>query len=118
MQNVSDKPTYFITGVLEFPDDAAPNGSSGILLQYGKLENSDIRRVAETGDEHLDSDKTVTLVISDSYRKGLSIKKHKDPQNFKKLDFWFGTISFGDETGFQGDEFVDLRKQDRFQVSR
>ena len=101
VQNVSDKPIYYITGVLEFPDDPAPNGSSGILLEYGKVANSDIGRIAQTEDEHLDPGKTVNLVVSEIYRKGLSVKQEKAPQNFKKLDFWFGTISFGDGTGLQ-----------------
>jgi len=114
VENVSDKPIYFINAVLEFPDDPAPNGSSGILLQYGNLENLDIRRIAQPEDEHLGPGKTVILVVDGKYRKGLLGKQKKAPQNFKKLEFWFGTISFGDGTGFQGGQFVDLRKKKTF----
>jgi hypothetical protein len=111
IENVSDKPIYFINAVLALPDDPAPNGISGILLQYGKLENLDIARIAGAEDEHLDPGKTTTLVIPNVYRKGLLAKQKKAPQNFKKLEFWFDTISFGDGTGFQLDQFVDSKKK-------
>lgn len=111
IENVSNKPIYFINAVLAFPDDPAPDGMSGILLQYGKLENLDIARLADPEDEHLDPGKTVTLVVSDVYRHGLLAKQKMAPGNLKKLEFWFDTISFGDRTGFQLSEFVDVRKK-------
>ena len=111
IENVSNKPIYFINGVLAFPDDPAPDGISGILLQYGKLENLDIAKLADPEDEHLDPGKTVTLVVSDVYRNGLLAKQKRAPGNLKKLEFWFDTISFGDGTGFQLSEFVDVRKK-------
>ena len=111
IENVSDKPIYFVNAVLSFPDDPAPNGISGILLQYGKPENLDIAKIAKTEDEHLDPGKTTTLIISSVYKKGLIAKQKKAPQNLKKLEFWFDTISFGDGTGFQLDQFVDAKKK-------
>jgi hypothetical protein len=110
IENVSTKPIYFINAVLSFPDDPAPNGISGILLQYGRLENLDIARVAANGDEHLGPGETTTLVISDTYKKGLVTKEKKAPQDFKKFEFWFDSISFGNGTGFQLDQFVDTKK--------
>lgn len=111
IENVSSKPIYFINAVLAFPDDPATDGVSGILLQYGKLENLDIARLADPEDKHLDPGKTVTLIVSDDYRNGLLAKQKRTPGNFKKLEFWFDTISFGDGTGFQLSEFVDVRKR-------
>ena len=111
IENVSTKPIYFIHAVLEFPDDPAPNGGSGITLEYGNLENMDIARIAGEGDEHLDPGKTVALVVSDIYRKGLLAKQRDTPDNMKRLEFWFHIISFGDGTGFEVSQFLDLRKR-------
>jgi hypothetical protein len=111
IENVSNKPIYFIYAVLAFPDDPAPDGISGVPMQFGKPENLDIARLADTADEHLDPGKTVTLIIANAYSKGLLEKQKKLPGNFKKLEFWFDTISFGDGTGFQLSEFVDVRKK-------
>lgn len=110
VENVSSKPIYFINAVLAFPDDSAPAGTSGILLQFGKRENLDIARLADPEDENLDPGNKVTLVVSDVYRNGLLNKQERAPGNLKRLEFWFDTISFGDGTGFQLSEFVDVRK--------
>ena len=111
IENISNKPIYFINAVLEFPDDPAPNGSSGIKFKFGKLENMDIARLAQPEDEHVDPGKTVVLKVSQVYRKGLMARQQKTPHNFKKLDFWFEIISFGDGTGYEGTQFLDLKKQ-------
>ena len=114
VENVSNKPIYFINAVLEFPDDRAPNGSSGILFKFGNIENMDIRRIANTEDERLDPGEKVTLVVDNIYRKGLLARQKKYPHNFKKLEFWFGSISFGDGTGYEAGSFLDLRKKNGF----
>ena len=111
IENISSKPIYFINAVLEFPDDPAPNGVSGIMFKFGKLENMDIARLAQPEDEHVDPAKTVVLKVSQVYRKGLMVRQQKTPHNFKELDFWFEIISFGDGTGYEGSQFLDLKKQ-------
>jgi len=111
VENVSNKPIYFINAVLEFPDDPVPNGTSGIILKYGNPDNMDIERIAKPEDEHLDPGKKVILIVSDIYKKGLLRKQKDTPQNLKKFDFWFEIISFGDGTGFEGSQFLDLRKK-------
>lgn len=80
VENVSNKPIYFINAVLEFPDDPAPNGSSGIKFKFGKLENMDIVRIAQPEDDHVDPGKTVVLTVSQIYRKGLIARQQKAPQ--------------------------------------
>ena len=114
VENVSSKPIYFINAVLEFPDDPAPNGKSGIILKYGNSENMDIGRIAEAEDEHLDPGKKIVLVVSDVYREGLLAKQKKHPENLKKLEFWFEIINFGDGTGFEASQFLDLRRKNVF----
>jgi len=111
VENVSKKPIYFINAVLEFPDDPAPNGSSGIKFKFGKLENMDIVRIALPEDEHVDPGKTIVLTVSDIFRKGLLARQQNAPHNFKKLDFWFEIISFGDGTGYEGSQFLDLKNK-------
>jgi hypothetical protein len=111
IENISSRPIYFINAVLEFPDDPAPNGSSGIKFKFGKLENMDIAKLAQPEDEHVDPGRTVVLTVSQVYQKGLIARQQKAPHNFKKLDFWFEIISFGDGTGYEGSQFLDLKKQ-------
>jgi hypothetical protein len=112
VENVSSKPIYFINASLIFPDDPAPNGSSGIILKYGNPENMDIARIAKAEDQHFDPGKKIVLVISEIYKKGLLAKQKIHPENFEKLEFSFDIISFGDGTGFEGSQFLDLRKKD------
>lgn len=111
VENVSTRPIYFINAVLEFPDDPAPNGSSGIKLKYGNAENIDIGRIAKPGDEHLDPGEKTVLVVADFYRKGLLAKQKRHPANLKRFEFWFEIISFGDGTGYEGSQFLDLKKK-------
>lgn len=114
IENVSNRPIYFVNAALIFPDDPAPNGASGILLQYGNVKNLDIRRIAEAEDEHLDPGKTVTLVVSNMYKKGLLAKQKRTPNNLKRLDFSLDIVNFGDGTGFVAGEFLDFRKKSAF----
>ena len=114
VENVSNRPIYFINAALIFPDDPAPNGASGIILKYGKLDNMDIARIAEPEDVHLDPGQKTVLVVSEIYRKGLLVKQKKTPNNLKRLVFSFDIVSFGDRTGFVAGEFWDLRKKNAF----
>ncbi len=111
IKNVSTKPIYFLNIIIEFPDDTAPNGSSGIVLKYGKIENMDIAVVAQPEDEHLDPGKTAWIIVDSVYRKGLLAKQASRPENFMKMELSFSIISFGDGTGFSASEFLDLRKK-------
>ena len=111
VENVSDRPIYFLNVVLEFPDDPAPNGTSGIVLKYGKLENMDISRIASAEDEHLDPGKSICLIVTEVYRKGLLAKQKIAPDNFKRMELSFEIISFGDGTGFEAAQFLDLKKK-------
>lgn len=111
IKNVSLKPIYFLRIVLEFPDDPAPNGSSGILLEFGKTENMDIGVIAGIDDPHLDPGKTVLIRAEEIYRKGLMAKQTIHPENFMKMKLWFSIISFGDGTGYSVSDFLDLRKK-------
>jgi hypothetical protein len=110
VENVSNKPIYFINAVLEFPDDPAPNGSSGIKFKFGNPENMDTARIAQPADVHVDPGETVVLTISGIYRKGLMVRQQELPHNFKKLEFWFEIVSFGDGTGYEGSQLLDSKK--------
>ncbi len=78
----------------------------------------DIGRIASPEDERLDPGEKVTLVVDNIYRKGLLRRQQKYPHNFKKLEFWFEIISFGDGTGYQAGSFQDLRKNYKKRHSR
>jgi len=111
VENVSNRPIYFLNVLLEFPDDPAPNGTSGIVLKYGHIDNMDIARIATAEDEHLDPGKTTCFIVSEIYRKGLLLKQKKTPKNFMRMELRFSIISFGDGTGFEATHFLDLRKK-------
>ena len=111
IENVSKKSIYFINAYLLFPDVAVPNGISGVNIKFGNSENMNIERYAKPEDEHLEPGQTFTLMIRGMDKRGLIAKQKKTPHSFKKLEFEFEIISFGDGTGYEGGQFLDLRKK-------
>ena len=111
IENISDKNVYFINAHLQFPDVPVPNGIAGVTIKFGKIENMDIAVLAKPEDEHLEPGQTLTLVIPVVFRKGLVAREKKAPHVHKKFEFDFGIISFGDGTGYEAGDFLDLRKK-------
>lgn len=111
IENISKRTIYFINAYLLFPDDPVPDGMSGVNLQFGNIENMDAARLAKPEDEHLSPGELVTLTIGEMYRNGLAAKQKHSPQNLMRVEFEIEIISFGDGTGFEGGQFLDLRKK-------
>jgi hypothetical protein len=112
VKNVSTKPIYSIFANLVAPDDRVEGEVVyvyGIVLQFGARENSDVKRIADPQDQHLDPGGTFVLTIPEQYKKGLKALHEKHQELTKKWELHFAVISFGDGTGFEIDHFRDYR---------
>ncbi|MDT4951969.1 MAG: hypothetical protein QOJ02_107 [Acidobacteriota bacterium] len=109
VKNISDKPIYFMSAYLIFPDESVPNGKSGILLLYGDPKNAHISWYAEPEDKHLAPGETYVFTIPEMYRKGLKAKHEKHKEVTKNLELEIAMISFGDGTGFEAGMSRDYR---------
>jgi hypothetical protein len=103
LKNVSNKPIYFRTASLEFPDEKLSWGVSGIGLRWGDSKKLDSRKYADPEAEHVEPGKTFVLTIPEMYRKGLRAKHRMRPEVTKNLRLWFEKIYFGDGTGFEAE---------------
>jgi hypothetical protein len=113
VKNVSDKPIYFMLAYLVFPDDPVPpGGESGIPLMYGDpKKNGNIAKYANPEDEHLEPGKTYVFTVPELFKKGLKAKHEKFRERTKNLVFKFAIINFGDKTGFEAGQSLDLRNK-------
>lgn len=124
VKNVSDKPIYFISLGLEFPDIQAPpppiredgrklEGSViGFTLTFGNLELGDLMKLATPGDVALKPGETYVFTIPEPKAVGFeSMKKRMkfSPEATNNIRVRFDTISFGDGTGFEGSGFGGKR---------
>ena len=112
VKNIGGKPIYSILAYLEFPDKKVEhNGNvSGILMQFGEDKYIDITTVGNPQDPHLNPGDSYVFTIAEQYRKGLKVQHERSPEAFRRLDFHFGVISFGDGTGFEAERPRDYRK--------
>jgi hypothetical protein len=110
VKNIGTKPIYGILAFLEFPDHKPFNRDIALDLTYGDPKYWDIEVLADSRDLHLDPGQTYIFTIPAKAAKTLGKQHERAPQEFKKLDFHFNVISFGDGTGFQAGSPVDLRK--------
>jgi hypothetical protein len=113
LKNVSNKPIYFLTAYLEFPDEQLSWGTSGVHLSWGDPKKLDDRRFADSDAEHVDPGETFVVTIPKMYMKGLSAKQRLRPQVTKNLRLWFEKTYFGDGTGFESEgRWRDFRGND------
>jgi hypothetical protein len=103
VKNVSDKPIYFISMHVVFPEMKPPGGSSriGFNLSYGRPELGDITVLRGTNDVPIKPGDTYVFTIP-SFRAEAyeSMKKRRGIVFTKRIQFLFAAISFGDRTGF------------------
>jgi hypothetical protein len=102
VKNVSDKPIYFISMHVVFPEMTSPGGNSriGFNLLYGRRELGDIKVLAEANDVPIKPGDTYIFTIPSFRADGYESMKKRRGMGFTKLQFMFGAISFGDRTGF------------------
>jgi hypothetical protein len=104
-ENTGNKPIYFLRLGLIFADVREDSGNEiGYSLVYGRGQLIDIGNRAEDGDISILPGGTYVFKLHDSYVKGWDwyrTKVEKKPQP-KKITIVFGTLNFGDGTGFVG----------------
>ena len=117
VQNISNRPIYFISLGIEFPDiPAAPpetraDGSTpsrsvtGFGLTYGADRLMDVRELAGPDDIPLKPGETYVFKIPKARVLGfesMNREKNLPPQAWNKIDIEFDIISLGDGTGYIG----------------
>jgi len=125
VENISDKPIYYIGLIIEFPDihpslfmpAAAPNATTGVWLAFGPPRLGDVKKIATPEDISLKPGETYVFKMTEGWAKGFeSIKKTENlpPQAMDKMDLEFEVISFGDGTGYiSGEQRVYPKKKER-----
>jgi hypothetical protein len=111
IKNDSNKPIYYLSISLHFPDlprSTEADGISrdyGMLLSYGRGNLLQSGRFATASDLAIPPGRTYTFKINEAYRKGLLSYLSKNNLSIsviKNIDIRIGSISFGDGTGYVG----------------
>lgn len=126
VENISDKPIYFISLTVEFPDiPAAPpqtredgstpsRSTTGFWLSFGARRLGDVSKLATPDDISLKPGETYVFKIPEGWVKGFEhMKREKNlpPGATNKMDMEFSIISFGDGTGYiSGEKRAYVRK--------
>jgi hypothetical protein len=125
VENISDKPIYYIGLIIEFPDihpslfdpTSPANATTGVWLAFGPPRLGDVKNLATPDDISLKPGETYVFKMTEGWALGFeSIKKTKNlpPQAMDKLDLEFEVISFGDGTGYiSGERRVYPKKKER-----
>jgi hypothetical protein len=111
VKNISSKPIYFVLAYLDFPDVPVPaDGVYGIALTFGNGRNIDYRNDPDPQDPHLNPGEKFTFTIPEKMKEGLRDQHERAPELMKKLELHISVVSFGDGTGFVGEQ---LRQRKR-----
>lgn len=117
VENISNKPIYFISLIIEFPNIPAPppetmpdgttsaSSATGFRLTYGEDRLMNVRELAAPGDTHLKPGETYVFTIPEARVVGLEYMKKENnlsPQALDKIEIRFDIISLGDGTGYIG----------------
>jgi hypothetical protein len=104
--NTGDKPIYLLHMLLILPEITAPDGINvGFLLHYGRRELGDIETKAGPDDIPIKPGETYVFsfpeIKVESWERFKRRENRPDP---KKLILHFQILSFGDGTGFVGND--------------
>jgi hypothetical protein len=100
--NTGDKPIYLLHFTLELPEITDETGyNRDFVLHYGRAELGDIKTKAAPDDVPIKPGETYVFKIGRGQVLGWesSVRRHNWPQP-KKVVLEFGTLTFGDGTGF------------------
>jgi len=126
VQNVSDKPIYFMEVSIDFPNVPAPTPTphpetgyipkavTGFGIMYGAERLIDVRELAGPDDVPLKPGETYVFKVPDYWVIGFEYmkkeKKNLSPKIWNKVVIGFGNVSFGNGTGFVGGRRVSYPK--------
>jgi hypothetical protein len=104
--NTGDKPIYFLSLLIILPEITMPDGNNmGFSVHYGRSELGRIEPKAKPDDIPIMPGETYVYTFSDivvvSWERFMQRERKPDP---KKLILKFQILSFGDGTGFWGNE--------------
>jgi hypothetical protein len=128
VENISNKPIYYISLGIEFPDVPAPppetraDGSTptsvttGFSVSYGPARLHVVSRLAEPDDVPLKPGETYVFKIPNSRVLGfesMNRERNLSPQMWNKIEIEFNVISLGDGTGYEGGQRMLYSKKKR-----
>lgn len=105
--NTGDKPIYYLSLLIVLPEVTIPNGTDemGFGLHFGRRERYNIETKAEPDDVSIKPGETYVFSLSEirvqNWERFRQREKKPDP---KKLTLKFQLLSFGDGTGFWGND--------------
>jgi hypothetical protein len=108
--NIGEKPIYLIHFLLIMPEITDETGYNvGLILHYGRVQLGDIETKAGLDDVPIKPGETHTFKISEGQVLGWESysRKHSNIQP-KKIVLKFQMLSFGEGTGFVGNEGLAL----------
>ena len=115
VKNVSDKPIYFISIIIEFPDISAPSPQpradgivplrsvTGFVLTYGNSKLIDLSQRASADDPALQPGDTYVFRIPEARSLGFANMKKRGiitDEATKNIELHLERVSFGDGTGY------------------
>ncbi len=101
--NTSEKPIYFLSMYLLFPEFVENGGIRGIPLRYGRMDFIKSATRPLPDDIPIKPGETHTFKIPDQDQEAWSVHKAAGlAPNHRKFRFIFSGLSFGDGTGFVG----------------
>ena len=108
--NTGDKPIYFLDFLLTLPGVIAPTGNEiGFALRYGRIELGSIENKVGPDDVPIKPGETYIMKPYDSHILGWeTFRRNKNKPQPKKLILHFRILSFGDGTGFWGNDGVTV----------
>ncbi|HEY0377782.1 MAG TPA: hypothetical protein VGC87_12725 [Pyrinomonadaceae bacterium] len=110
IKNISDKPIYYISFTIVFPDvpppaDAPAGTTVGVILRFGNRDLQDLRNLAGPEDVSIKPGETYVFTIDKGHAEGfenMHRRQNLSPEATKNFYLRFDTFSFGDGTGFEG----------------
>lgn len=129
VKNISKQPIYYISLGLEFPnippttspqpglDGNMPTKvTTGFSVKYGDLRLTDVRVLAEPDDVPIKPGESHVFTIPEAYVKGIESMNNMGnlpPDAWNQIELSFDIISFGDGTGYWGNQRVLFSKKKR-----
>lgn len=127
VKNISPRPIYFIALGLEFPNipsstptQPLPDGNmytqakTGFSVRYGDSRLMDVRVLAGPDDVPIKPGESHVLRIPEGYMKGIEWMNNTGnlpPDAWQQIELSFDIISFGDGTGYWGNQRVVFSKK-------
>ena len=104
--NTGNKPIYYLSLLIVLPGVTIPNGTDemGFGFKFGRRDLHDIETKAEPDDVAIKPGETYVFNLSETRALSWERFMRREKKDAKKLVLVFQLMSFGDGTGFWGNE--------------